>query len=112
MTETSIHNEPRRHKVTLEYCVPCDHGAQAIRVAEELLTGYQHVFERLVLVISSKGEFEVKVDGKLLHGHPVPGEMLQMIRELVGPKYLLAIDKDLHSCEQANHPRRETGLLT
>ncbi len=78
--------------VTVEYCVPCDYSAEALQVAEELVRNYQHVLDRLVLVISSKGVFEMKVDGELifskkaLHRHPEPGEMLQLFNELVGPQ--------------------------
>lgn len=52
----------------------------------------QYVLDGLALVISSKGVFEVKVDGELifskkaLHRHPEPGEMVQLFRELVGPQ--------------------------
>lgn len=62
-------------------------------MAEELLTTYQHVIERLDLITSSGGAFEVKVNDDLIFSkktmqkrHAEPGEILAMFREIVGPE--------------------------
>lgn len=95
MTKTNVPIEPRKHKVSIKYCVPCDYSAQAIQVAEELLRNHQHVLDRLVFVMGSKGVFEVIVDGdlifskKALHRHSESGEILQSFRKLVGPKFAI-----------------------
>ena len=52
----------------------------------------QHVLDGHVLVMSSKGVFELKVDGKLifskkaLHRPLERGEIVQLFKELVGPQ--------------------------
>ena len=59
-------------------------------LAEELLKHYEHVIETLVLVPSDDGRFEVTVNGELLfsksqsHRHAEPGEVLGLVRKLVG----------------------------
>jgi selenoprotein W-related protein len=57
---------------------------------EELLKNYEHVIESITLVPSEGGVFEVTVNGQLLfskrelHRHAEPGEVLGMMRKLVG----------------------------
>ncbi len=59
-------------------------------LAEELLKNYEHVIEAVLLVPSDGGRFEVKVNGQLLysklgtHRHAEPGEVLGLVRKLVG----------------------------
>lgn len=59
-------------------------------LAEELLKNYEHVIESITLVPSDGGKFEVTVNGKLLfsksqlHRHAEPGEVLGLVRNLVG----------------------------
>ncbi len=59
-------------------------------LAEELLKNYEHVIESVVLVPSDSGRFEVTVNGELLysklnnHRHAEPGEVLGLVRKLVG----------------------------
>ena len=59
-------------------------------LAEELLKHYEHVIETLMLVPSDGGRFEVTVNGQLLyskmelHRHAEPGEVLGLVRKLVG----------------------------
>lgn len=57
-----------------------------------MLADYQHVIEDLVLITSSGGAFEVKVDDDLIYSkktiqrrHAEPGEVLRLFREHVGP---------------------------
>jgi len=57
---------------------------------EELRKSYEHLIESLVLVPSDGGKFEVTVNGELLysklaaHRHAEPGEVLGLVRKLVG----------------------------
>ena len=57
---------------------------------EELLKNYEHVIETITLVPSDGGRFEVSVNGDLLFSkkklarHAEPGEVLGLVRQLVG----------------------------
>jgi len=57
---------------------------------DELLKNYEHVIETITLVPSDGGKFEVTVNGQLVyskletHRHVEPGEMLGLVRKLVG----------------------------
>ena len=57
---------------------------------DELLKQYEHVIEEIKLVPSDGGRFEIAVNGKLLyskletHRHAEPGEVLGLVRMLVG----------------------------
>jgi selenoprotein W-related protein len=57
---------------------------------DELLKSYEHVIEAIKLVPSDGGRFEIAVNGKLLfskletHRHAEPGEVLGLVRMLVG----------------------------
>ena len=59
-------------------------------LAEELLKHYEHVIETLTLVPSDGGRFEISVNGDLLyskleqHRHAEPGEVLRLVRKIVG----------------------------
>ena len=57
---------------------------------DELLKHYEHLIEEIKLIPSDGGKFEVKVNGQLLysklalHRHAEPGEVLGLVRQLVG----------------------------
>jgi selenoprotein W-related protein len=57
---------------------------------DELLKHYEHVVETITLVPSDGGKFEVSVNGQLLyskletHRHAGPGEILGLMRKMVG----------------------------
>jgi selenoprotein W-related protein len=57
---------------------------------DELLKHLEHVIETITLVPSDGGKFEVTANGKLLyskletHRHAEPGEVLGLVRKLVG----------------------------
>ncbi len=59
-------------------------------LAEELLKNYEHLIETITLVPSDGGKFEVTVNGSLLfsklelHRHAEPGEVLGLVRKMVG----------------------------
>lgn len=90
MSDVDLTLRPKKRDVTIEYCVPCDYSADALRTAETLVRDYQHVLNRLELVMGSKGVFDVKVDGDVIFSkeeeerHPQPGEVLQRFRQVVG----------------------------
>lgn len=90
MSDSDIPLSPRKHKITIEYCVPCDYSGHALRAAEELVRDYQHVLDHLNFRMSSGGAFEVEVDGQVLFSkrelgrHPEPGEIRRRFEEFVG----------------------------
>jgi selenoprotein W-related protein len=57
---------------------------------DELLKQYEHVVETITLVPSDGGKFEVSVNGQLVyskletHRHAGPGEVLGLVRKMVG----------------------------
>ena len=57
---------------------------------DELLKNYEHVIETITLVPSDGGKFEVSANGQLVfsklntHRHAEPGEVLGLVRKLVG----------------------------
>jgi selenoprotein W-related protein len=61
-----------------------------VSLMDELLTHYEHVVETITLVPSDGGKFEVSVNGQLLyskletHRHAEPGEVLGLVRKMVG----------------------------
>ncbi len=59
--------------------------------ANDILSNYQHIIADLTLVPAAGGLFEVDVDGasifskKGLGRHALPGEVLELFTDLVGP---------------------------
>ena len=57
---------------------------------DELLKHYEHLIEEIKLIPSDDGKFEVTVNGELLyskvatHRHAAPGEILGLVRKMVG----------------------------
>jgi len=57
---------------------------------DELLKHYEHLVEEIKLIPSDGGRFEVTVNGQLLysklalHRHAESGEVLGMVRKMVG----------------------------
>jgi selenoprotein W-related protein len=57
---------------------------------DELLKHYEHIIEEIKLIPSDGGKFEVTVNGQLLysklltHRHAGPGEVLELVRKIVG----------------------------
>ncbi len=58
-------------------------------LADQLLKEYEHSIEKIVLVPSEGGRFEVTVNGQLLYSkmqtkrHAEPGEVLRLVRKMV-----------------------------
>ena len=65
---------------------------RAVGLADELLTGWAPIIERVDLIPSSKGRFEVTLDDELIFSktalgrHAEPGEIAGIVRERVGPE--------------------------
>jgi len=61
-----------------------------VSLTDELLKNYEHVIETIMLVPSEGGRFEVIVNGQLLysklqlHRHAEPGEVLGLVKKIVG----------------------------
>jgi selenoprotein W-related protein len=60
-----------------------------VSLADELLREFEHTVDRLVLVPSDGGRFEVSVNGELLYSklqtrrHAEPGEVMGLVRRMV-----------------------------
>jgi selenoprotein W-related protein len=65
---------------------------RAVGLTDELLTGWAPIIERIDLIPSSKGRFEVTLDGELIFSkaalgrHAEPGEVAGLVRARVGPE--------------------------
>ena len=65
---------------------------RAVGLTDELLTGWAPIIEKIDLVPSSKGRFEVTLDGELLFSkaetgrHAEPGEVAGLVRARIGPE--------------------------
>jgi selenoprotein W-related protein len=65
---------------------------RAVGLTDELLGGWAPMIERIDLVPSSKGRFEVTLDDELIFSkaglgrHAEPGEIARIVRERVGPE--------------------------
>jgi len=61
-----------------------------VSLTEELLKHYEHLVEEIKLIPSDGGRFEITVNGQLLysklalHRHAEPGEVLGLVRKMVG----------------------------
>jgi selenoprotein W-related protein len=65
---------------------------RAVGLTDELLQGWAPILETIELLPSSKGRFEVTVDGELVFSkaalgrHAEPGEVAGLVRERLGPE--------------------------
>ena len=63
---------------------------RAVGLTDELLTGWAPIIENIELVPSSKGRFEVTLDGDLIFSkaelgrHANPGEIAGLVRDRIG----------------------------
>jgi len=61
-----------------------------VSLVDELLKHYEHLVETITLIPSDGGKFEISVNGQLLysklqtHRHAEPGEVLGLVRKMVG----------------------------
>jgi selenoprotein W-related protein len=88
MSDISL--EQRKYAVAIEYCVPCDYSQRALDVVTELVRDYQHIINKLELVMGTKGAFEITVDGEALFSKaeekrfPEAEEIRNRFKALVG----------------------------
>jgi selenoprotein W-related protein len=65
---------------------------RAVGLTDELLKGWAPIIASIDLVPSSKGRFEVVLDGELIFSkaalgrHAEPGEIVALVRERIGPE--------------------------
>jgi selenoprotein W-related protein len=65
---------------------------RAVGLTDELLQGWAPIIETIELLPSSKGRFEVTVDGELVFSkatlgrHAEPGEVAGLVRQRLGPE--------------------------
>ena len=65
---------------------------RAVGLADELLGGWAPVIANVDLLPSSKGRFEVTLDGELIFSkatlgrHAEAGEIARLVRERIGPE--------------------------
>jgi len=65
---------------------------RAVGLADELLTGWAPIIKTIDLLPSSKGRFEVTLDGELIFSkaglgrHAKPGEVAALVRARIGPE--------------------------
>lgn len=84
--------QSQKHTVSIEYCVPCDYSQQVLAVVESLVRDYQHVIDRLELVMGSKGTFDVRADNTLIFSKakqkrfPEEGEISELFVKAIGRK--------------------------
>ena len=63
---------------------------RAVGLTDELLQGWAPVIERIDLIPTSQGRFEVTLDGELIFSkkalgrHAAPGEVAGLVRERLG----------------------------
>jgi selenoprotein W-related protein len=69
---------------------------RAVGLTDELLTGWAPIIETIELIPSSKGRFEVTLDGDLIFSkaalgrHAEPGEIASLVRDHIGSE----VDRD------------------
>jgi selenoprotein W-related protein len=65
---------------------------RAVGLTDELLQGWAPILETIELLPSSKGRFEVVLDGELIFSkadlkrHAEPGEVATLVRAKLGPE--------------------------
>ena len=65
---------------------------RAVGLTDELLQGWAPIIETVELLPSSKGRFEVTLDGELIFSkaslgrHANPGEIAALVRKKLGPE--------------------------
>ena len=65
---------------------------RAVGLTDELLAGWAPIIEKIDLVPSSQGRYEITLDGELivskaeLGRHAEPGEVVDLVRARIGPE--------------------------
>ncbi len=85
----SLVTEPR-HRIEIEYCVPCDFRQEAIELTRQIVDGWSERLVDIRLVPSSGGRFEVSLDGELIFSkaaldrHAEDGEIAALLGQRIG----------------------------
>lgn len=80
-----------KHRVKIEYCVPCDYLDVTVRTATEILERWAPNLVGLELVTADKGRFKVTVDDRVVYDKaelkrlPEPGELAGLLEPELGP---------------------------
>lgn len=80
-----------QHRVTIEYCVPCDYFDVTVRTAAEILERWAPILVGLELVTADKGKFRVTLDDRAVYDKaelkrlPEPGEVARLLGPDLGP---------------------------
>ncbi|HEU5300888.1 MAG TPA: Rdx family protein [Acidimicrobiia bacterium] len=65
---------------------------RAVGLTDELLAGWAPIIEKIDLVPSSQGRYEITLDGELIFSkaelgrHAEPGEVVDLVRARIGPE--------------------------
>jgi selenoprotein W-related protein len=79
-----------KHRVSIEYCVPCHYLPRAVALADEVLGQWAPILAGLELRTGSRGRLEVTVDDELVFSKaelgrfPEDGEISGLLRERLG----------------------------
>jgi selenoprotein W-related protein len=79
-----------KHRVTIEYCVPCHYLPRAVALADEVLGQWAPILTGLELQSGRGGRLEVSVDDELVFSKaelgrfPEDGEISRLLRERLG----------------------------
>ncbi len=74
-------------EVQIAFCGPCGYAPWAVRVAEELVTGYSKQLAGVTLVPSTGGTFEIRAGEEVIFSldnvgrFPEEGEVIEIMKE-------------------------------
>jgi len=95
-----------KYLVEIEYCTQCRWLLRAAWLAQELLTTFESELTSVILMPSSGGVFEVRLNGAVMfnrkdHGRfPESKELKQLIRDVIAP------ERDLGHSEKQSHSEK------
>ena len=80
-----------KHQIMIEYCTQCRWMLRAAWIAQELLVTFETDIQKVSLVPSTGGIFQVSLDGTLIFDRKTAGrfpetkEIKQLIRDVIDP---------------------------
>lgn len=80
------------HEIDIEYCTQCRWLLRSAWLAQELLTTFEGDLQRVSLMPSSGGIFEIRLNGELLFSRqqaqrfPEAKEIKQLVRDKIDPQ--------------------------
>ena len=84
-----------KHQITIEYCCQCRWMLRAAWLAQELLVTFETDIQKVSLVPSTGGIFQISLDGALIFDRKTVGrfpetkEIKQRIRDVIDPERYL-----------------------